>query len=306
MFTEPLKSAHWLQTRKVLATSIVTLFVSLSVSAYAPQEKPPEKEDKLVQQEDPAQKQEKPVQKQNHQTQSGVIKNVVLVHGAYADASGWRGVFDHLTRQGYNVWAAQSPETTLQADVDNVNRLVNLQDGPVILAGHSYGGVVITQAGNNPKVKGLVYVAAIAPAANENIGELRSMFPPPADDVMKIGDGFQILNPKTFHADFAADISPEDAEFMAYSQVPINVPAALGAPVTKAAWEIKPSWYVVATDDRKINPELERFMAKRAGSTTYEIAGSHAILISKPKEIADVIIEASKIRSTDDLTSSRP
>lgn len=288
MPTKQLKSAQRLRTRKVLGTSIVALFISLTVSACAPKNEPPEK-------------QNKPVQQQNDQAQGDVIKNVILVHGAYADASGWRGVFDELTRQGYKVWAAQSPETTLKADVATVNRLINMQDGPVILVGHSYGGVVITQAGNNPKVKGLVYVAAIAPAANENIGELRSKFPPPADDVMKIGDGFQILNPKTFHADFAADISSEDAEFMAYSQVAVNVPAALGAPVTEAAWETKPSWYVVATDDRKINPELERFMAKRAGSTTYDITGSHAILISKPKEIADIIIEASKTSVDGDM-----
>jgi pimeloyl-ACP methyl ester carboxylesterase len=221
------------------------------------------------------------------------VNNIVLVHGAYADGSGWKGVFHDLHSKGYNVWVAQLPETSLKADVDTVNRIVNLQKGPVILVGHSYGGIVVTQAGNNPKVKGLVYVAAVVPKANEEIKSLRVRFKAPANDVIKIGDGFQILNPKTFHQDFAADISKSDAEFMAYSQVPVAVPKALGASITKAAWAYKPSWYIVANQDRKINPELELFMAKRAGSKIYKFNGSHAIFSSEPQEISNVIISAS-------------
>lgn len=221
------------------------------------------------------------------------INNVILVHGAYVSGSSWQPVFEELRDQGFNVWVAQIPEISLKEDVANVNRIIDRIDDDVILVGHSYGGIVITQAGNNPHVKGLVYIAAVVPDQNEKISDLRVKFKAPADDVVKIGGGFQILNPKTFQADFAADVSKADAEFMAYSQVPVAVPQALGAKVTKAAWRYKPSWYLVTKKDRKINPNLLRFMAKRAGSTIVETDSSHAVTVSQPKVVADLIVDAS-------------
>ncbi|WIG83578.1 alpha/beta hydrolase [Photobacterium damselae] len=222
------------------------------------------------------------------------VNNVILVHGAYADGSGWKPVFENLRKEGYNVYIAQLPETSLKEDVASVNRLVDYINDDVILVGHSYGGVVITEAGNNPDVKGLVYISAVVPDANENIKDLRVKYKAPANDVIKLGDGFQILNPETYHNDFAADLPKDVAEFMAYSQVPVAVPYALGAKVSKAAWKDKPSWYLVAKDDRKINPDLLRFMAKRAGSNTIEASGSHAIFRSQPKVVSDLIITASE------------
>jgi pimeloyl-ACP methyl ester carboxylesterase len=219
------------------------------------------------------------------------IKNIVLVHGAFADGSGWRGVANILERDGYKVFIVQEPETTLDDDVAAATRVIKQAGGPVVLVGHSYGGVVITQAGNAPEVQALVYVAAVAPDANEKPSELRAKFPPTTNNVVKSADGFLTLNPANFREDFAADVPEADAAFMARSQVPISE-KAIGASVTEAAWRSKPSWYAVASEDHKINPDLERFMAKRAGSTTIEIKGSHAVYVSQPKAVAELIEKA--------------
>jgi pimeloyl-ACP methyl ester carboxylesterase len=219
------------------------------------------------------------------------IKNVVLVHGAYADGSGWRGVSDILTHDGYQVSIVQEPETSLEDDVAATIRTIRQSKGPVILVGHSYGGVVITQAGNAPEVAGLVYIAAFAPDSDEDLGKLRDRFAPATNNVQKSDDGFLTLDRKTFHHDFAADLSDADADFMARSQVPVSV-KALTSRVTQAAWHTKPSWYAVATEDMKINPDLERYMAKRAGSNKVEIKGSHAVFISQPQAVAQLIENA--------------
>ncbi len=221
------------------------------------------------------------------------VKNIVLVHGAFADGSGWRGVADILTHDGYYVTVVQEPETTLKDDVAATQRAIAQSDGPVILVGHSYGGVVITQAGNVPQVRGLVYIAAIAPEAGEKLQDLRDKFAPATNNVTKSADGFLTLDRATFRHDFAADLPPATAAFMAQSQVPISA-EAIATPVTEAAWQSKPSWYAVAKQDMKINPDLERFMAKRAGSTTVEIAGSHSIYASQPQAVARLIEEAAR------------
>jgi pimeloyl-ACP methyl ester carboxylesterase len=225
------------------------------------------------------------------------VKNVVLVHGAYADGSGWRAVSDILSRDGYRVTVVQEPETSLEDDVAATRRAIKQAGGPVVLVGHSYGGMVITQAGNLPEVQALVYVAAFAPDANENLAEVRSKFPPATNNVVKSTDGFLTLNQETFHHDFAADLPKADADFMALSQVPVSE-KALSAVVKDAAWKSKPSWYAVATEDKKIDPDFERFMAKRAGSVTVEVKGSHAVYVSQPKAIADLIEKAAAGENT--------
>jgi pimeloyl-ACP methyl ester carboxylesterase len=219
------------------------------------------------------------------------IKNIVLVHGAFADGSGWRAVSDILTDDGYSVSIVQEPETSLEDDVAATTRVIKQAGGPVVLVGHSYGGVVVTQAGNDPEVKALVYISAVAPDANEKPSDLRSKFAPVTNNVVKSSDGFLTINQATFHDDFAADVPKADADYMARSQVPISE-KAVTASVSEAAWHSKPSWYAVATNDHKINPDLERFMAKRAGSTTVEIDGSHAIYVSQPKAVAALIEQA--------------
>ncbi|WP_218565091.1 MULTISPECIES: alpha/beta hydrolase [unclassified Pseudomonas] len=219
------------------------------------------------------------------------VNNIVLVHGAYADGSGWKAVSDILTKDGYQVSIVQEPETSLEDDAAATRRIIALQDGPVILVGHSYGGIVISDAGNDQKVQGLVYVAALMPDAGESIPSLVKSKPLATNNVIPIGNGFQILNPKSFAQDFAADLPPEQAAFMAKSQVPIAA-KALNTSITQAAWHSKPSWYAVATEDHKINPDLERYMAARAGSKTVEIKGSHAVYVSQPQAVAKLIEEA--------------
>ncbi len=221
------------------------------------------------------------------------IKNVVLVHGAFADGSGWRAVADILERDGYSVSVVQEPETSLADDAAATKRIIERINAPLILVGHSYGGAVITEAGNEPQVRGLVYIAAFQPDNGETLGGLLKQKPPAANSAVPAGEGYVIVNPKTFHADFAADVPAKEANFMAISQVPIST-SAFGTPITNAAWHNKPSWYAVATDDRMINPDLERFMAKRAGSTTIEVKGSHAIFMSQPKIVAKLIEQAAK------------
>jgi pimeloyl-ACP methyl ester carboxylesterase len=221
------------------------------------------------------------------------IKNVVLVHGAFADGSGWRAVTEILQRGGYSVSIVQQPQTSLADDVAAAKRVIGVVNAPLILVGHSYGGAIITEAGNESQVRGLVYIAAFQPDAGETLGALLHQTPPAANSIVPAGEGFLMLDPKTFHADFAADLPAKDANFMAISQVPISA-SAIGAPIVNPAWRNKPSWYAVATEDRQINPELERFMAKRAGSVTIEVKGSHAIYASQPAIVAELIETAAK------------
>jgi pimeloyl-ACP methyl ester carboxylesterase len=224
------------------------------------------------------------------------VKCIVLVHGAWVDASGWRPVYDILTRDGYDVAMAQEPLTSFQDDVAATKRVLDLQTGPCILVGHSYGGSVITEAGMHPKVVGLVYVAAHAPDVGESEGALGKTMPSitakQEGAIRKTDDGFTYLNPADFPKDFAADLPREQAEFEAKSQI-LTAAQVFTAPMTVAAWKTKPSWAIVAGADRIINPDLERMYYKRARSHTIEIAGaSHSVYESRPKEVAAVIEEA--------------
>src|ERR1700731_147614 len=216
------------------------------------------------------------------------IRNIVLVHGAWADGSGWKGVYDILVKAGYNVSIVQEPETSFKDDVAATKRILALQDGPCILVGHSYGGAVITEAGNDPSVVGLVYIAAHMPDSGEKESEDGNRFP---SDLAKSGaikktpDGFTYIDPTQFHELFAADLPADRAAFMARSQV-LNYADNFSATITTAAWRSKPSWMAVATKDRTINPDLERWYAKRANSHTVEIRGaSHCVYASRPKEV---------------------
>lgn len=219
------------------------------------------------------------------------IKNVVIVHGALADGSGWRQVFDLLTAKGYKVTIVQPPMTSLQADVEATKRILDLQDGPSILVGHSYGGMIITEAGNADKVAGLVYIAAFQPDAGETLLDLASKIAPASKGITATSDDFLYLDPKVFAADFAADVPKADAEFMAHSQV-FPAKAAFETKIKQPAWKTKKSWALIATDDRAINPDLMRFMAKRAGSKPVEVKASHAVFMSQPAAVANLIEEA--------------
>ncbi len=219
---------------------------------------------------------------------AGTIKNIVLVHGAFADGSGWKAVSDILTKDGFKVSIVQPPETSLPDDVAATNRVLDAQDGPVVLVGHSYGGIIITGAGNNAHVKDLVYVAAFQPDAGESLASLGDSMPPASKAIRPSADGFLYLEPTLFHADFAADVPVALADVMARSQVYLSVKAAT-APATSPAWKTKPSFAIVATQDRAINPDLERSMYKRSHSRTIEIASSHAAYISHPAAVASVI-----------------
>jgi pimeloyl-ACP methyl ester carboxylesterase len=223
------------------------------------------------------------------------VRNIVLVHGAWADGSGWKGVYDILAKDGYNVSIVQEPETSFQDDVTAVKRVLALQDGPCILVAHSYGGAVITEAGTDPSVAGLVYIAAHMPDAGENEADDGKRFP---SDLSKSGaikkttDGFTYLDPARFHEYFAADLPAEQAAFMARSQV-LNKAENFKGVITTAAWKTKPSWMLVAGADRTINPDLERWYATRANSHKVEVAGaSHSVYVSHPKEVAALIEEA--------------
>jgi pimeloyl-ACP methyl ester carboxylesterase len=229
------------------------------------------------------------------QNNPNAIKNIILVHGAWADGSGWKGVYDILTKDGYNVSIVQEPETTFAGDVAAVKRVLAQQTGPCILVAHSYGGSVITEAGTDPSVAGLVYVAAHMPDAGESEAMDGKRFP---SDLSKSGaikktpDGFDYLDPAQFHKYFCADLPADQAVFMSHSQVLIN-DTNFNTPITTPAWRGKPSYMVVAGNDRTINPDLERWYAKRAGSRRVEVPGaSHCVYISRPKEVAALIEEA--------------
>ncbi|ABF40304.1 conserved hypothetical protein [Candidatus Koribacter versatilis Ellin345] len=223
------------------------------------------------------------------------VKNIVLVHGAWADGSGWKGVYDILVKDGYHVSIVQEPETSFQDDVATTKRVLALQDGPCILVAHSYGGAVITEAGNDPAVAGLVYIAAHMPDASENEADDGKRFPSDlskSNAIKKTADGFTYLDPAQLHEYFAADLSAEQAAFLASSQV-WNKAENFRAVISQAAWRTKPSWALVAASDRTINPNLERWYAERAHSHKIEVAGaSHVVYISHPKEVAALIEQA--------------
>jgi pimeloyl-ACP methyl ester carboxylesterase len=218
------------------------------------------------------------------------VKSIVLVHGAFADGSGWKPIADILVSHGYSVRVVQEPETSFDADVASTRRVLD-KAGPCVLVGHSYGGMVITEAGNHTDVKALVYVAAFQPDVGESVASLADKMPPASKSIGPVGDGYLAVNPEAFPADFAAGVSKPLADFMAISQVPI-FNEALKANVTVATWKDKPTYAVVAQQDRMINPDLERFMAKRAQSQTIELAGPHAIFLLHPREIAALIEKA--------------
>ncbi|MCV9998000.1 alpha/beta hydrolase [Pararhizobium sp. YC-54] len=224
---------------------------------------------------------------------TAAVKNIVLVHGGFVDGAGWKGVYDILKKDGYTVSIVQNPTTSLADDVAVTKRAIDQLDGPVVLVGHSYGGVVISEAGTDEKVKSVVYIAAFAPDKGESVSSLIANPPEGASvpPILPPVDGFLFLDKTKFAAAFAADVEPETAAFMADSQVPWGVEALTGA-VTEPAWKVKPSFYLVASDDHMIPPAAQRLMAKRAGATVTEVQGSHAIYVSNPKAVADVIEQA--------------
>ena len=229
------------------------------------------------------------------QENTSAVKNVVLVHGGFVDGSGWEGVYKILRKDGYSVSIVQNPTTSLADDVAVTKRAIASMNGPVILVGHSYGGVVITESGTDPKVVGLVYVTAFAPDKGESVGSLIKDPPPgaPVPPILPPKDGFLFLDRAKFAASFAADVNPELATFMADSQVPWGLDALNGA-VTEPAWKSKPSWYLVATDDKMIPPDAQRGMSRRAGAKAVEVKGSHSIYVSQAQATASLIEKASK------------
>src|SRR5882724_10908770 len=222
-------------------------------------------------------------------------KNIVLVHGGFVDGSGWEAVYSLLKEDGYSVAIVQNPTISLAGDVAATKLVINEQDGPVILVGHSYGGAVITEAGIDPKVVGLVYITAFAPDKGESVNSLIKN--PPADapvpPILPPRDGFLFLDKTKFAASFAGDVEAEKAAFMADSQVPWGL-EALGGEISQPAWKAKPSWYLLATDDRMIPPDAQRAMSKRAGSTVVEVKGSHAIYVSQPEAVAALVEQAAR------------
>ena len=228
-------------------------------------------------------------------SQPGNVRNVVLVHGGWVDGSGWEGVYKALKKSGYAVTIVQEATTSLADDVATTKRAIASQTGPVILVGHSYGGAVITEAGNDPKVVGLVYVAAFAPDRGESVSTLIKDPVPgaPVPPILPPVDGYLLLDKAKFPASFAGDVSPEKAAFMADSQVPWGVNALSGT-ISEPAWRTKPSWYLLTTDDKMIPPAAQRLMAKRAGATVVEVKASHAIFVSQPHAVATLIEKAAK------------
>lgn len=221
------------------------------------------------------------------------VKNIVLVHGAFVDGSGWAPVARILNKAGYKVSIVQEPQTSLADDVAATRRVLALQSGKSLLVGHSYAGMIISDAGNDPSVAGLVYIAAFQPEQGDSLLSLAKKYPPAAQSITETPDHFLYIKPENFHADFAADLPVKETNLLAQSQLMPAV-AAFSAPAGVPAWKTKPSWAVVATQDRAINPELERFMAKRAHSTVTELKGNHAIYASQPEKIAAVIEKAAQ------------
>jgi pimeloyl-ACP methyl ester carboxylesterase len=232
----------------------------------------------------------------NQVSQAGTsegVKNVVLVHGGFVDGSGWQGVYNLLKKDGYNVSIVQNPTISLADDVAVTKRMLAAQNGPAILVGHSYGGVVITEAGNDPKVAGLVYIAAFAPDKGESVSALIKNPQPgaPVPPILPPQEGYLFLDRARFRDSFAADVAPDAAAFMADSQVPWGLEALNGA-VSEPAWRTKPSWYLVSTEDKMIPPDAQRAMSTRAGSTVVEAKGSHAVYVSQPQAVATIITKA--------------
>jgi pimeloyl-ACP methyl ester carboxylesterase len=224
---------------------------------------------------------------------AGSPGNVVLVHGGFVDGSGWKAVYDLLKQDGYQVSVVQNPTLSLEGDVAATRQIIAAQDGPVVLVGHSYGGAVITEAGTDPNVAALVYIAAFAPDKGESVNTLIADPPPgaPVPPILPPQDGFLFLDREKFAASFAGDLPADQAAFMADSQVPWGV-GALAGPISEPAWRNKPSWYLVSTDDRMIPPPAQRAMSERADSTVVEVPGSHAIYLSQPAAVADLIKQA--------------
>jgi pimeloyl-ACP methyl ester carboxylesterase len=226
--------------------------------------------------------------------QGQAVRNVVLVHGAFADGSGWRGVHDRLTSRGYRVSIVQNPLTSLADDVAATRRVLDQQDGPTILVGHSWGGTIITEAGTHPNVAGLVYVSALSPDAGETTAQQYEGFAPTPDFVINVGaDGYGFIDPDKFTAGFAHDASDADAAFMRDSQVPINM-SVFATVLENAAWRSKPSWAVIATEDRAFDLAMLRHMAERIGATTVEVPASHAVYMTQPDIVADTIDSAAR------------
>jgi pimeloyl-ACP methyl ester carboxylesterase len=221
------------------------------------------------------------------------VKNVVLVHGAWADGSSWSKVIPLLEAKGLHVTAVQNPLSSIADDVASTNRRINAQDGPVLLVGHSYGGAVITEVGNNPKVSGLVYVAAFAPEEGETLGGMTKNFPttPGLGEVQPIEDGFLLLTKKGVFEDFAQDLSPSEKSILLAAQGATQG-AILATPIKKAAWHSKPTWFVIASNDRMISPEQEISTAKRMGAKTLTVPSSHVAMLSQPEKVAAFVIEA--------------
>lgn len=232
-----------------------------------------------------------PISEQN----TAPVKNIVLVHGAFADGSGFEGIYKDLKKKGYNVSVVGNPNTGFAEDVAAVKLVLSRQNGPVLLVGHSYGGAIITEAGNDPKVAGLVYICAFQPDANETLlGLLQAGPPAPNSGILPPdANGYIWYDKAKYHSGFCADIPKDQAEFMADSQIPVNA-SVFGATIANPAWKTKPSWYVIGTEDQTIPPDGQRFMAKRAGSKVTEIKGRHLVFMSRPKEVADVIEGAAK------------
>jgi len=228
-------------------------------------------------------------------TSAAASASVVLVHGGFVDGSGWQGVYDMLKKDGYHVSIVQNPTATLADDVAVTKRMLAAQDGPAILVGHSYGGVVITEAGNDPKVAGLVYIAAFAPDAGESVASLIKDPPPgaPVPPILPPQDGYLFLDKSKFQASFAGDVDTDKAAFMADSQVPWGV-EALSGEISEPAWKSKPSWYLLSTEDKMIPPPAQRMMSQRARSKVVEVSGSHSIYVSQPDACAALIKQAAQ------------
>jgi pimeloyl-ACP methyl ester carboxylesterase len=224
---------------------------------------------------------------------SSAAANVVLVHGGFVDGSGWRAVYDLLSQDGYHVAVVQNPTLSLQGDAAAARLIIDAQDGPVVLVGHSYGGAVITEAGTDQNVVALVYIAGFAPDQGESVNTLIANPPPgaPVPPILPPTDGFLFLDRDKFHASFAGDVPAEEAAFMADSQVPWGVDALSGT-ITEPAWRTKPSWYLLTTEDRMIPPPAQRFMSERAGATVTEVDASHSVYVAQPAAVAALIKQA--------------